>query len=197
VTLKTEEGIYRNYFAVACITLDTTNVRRMKQEKEEEGFYSSSLNVYQFVPEESKIKYFAVESDKKLSITCISSFMGRLVATMRCVEVPLPPEINFLMYKYDEMKKKLEPQPIPNGVQNLATSISIDGDHIIVGDAYRNLTILKKTDEEENKREKDLNAFNVRKVLSNKIEAYVVGAFSLNRYLALNDRDTYGRAAKP
>lgn len=109
VTLKTEEGVYRNYFAVACITLDTTNVRKMKQEKEEEGFYSSSLNVYQFVPEESKIKYFAVESDKKLSITCISSFMGRLVATMRCVEVPLPPEINFLMYKYDEMKKKLEP----------------------------------------------------------------------------------------
>jgi hypothetical protein len=66
-----------------------------------------------------------------------------------------------------------------------------------VGDAYRNLTILKKTDEEENKREKDLNAFNVRKVLSNKIEAYVVGAFSLSRQLSLNDRDTYGRAAKP
>jgi hypothetical protein len=61
------------------------------------------------VPEESKIKYFAVESDKKLSITCISSFMGRLIATMRCVEVPLPPEIHFLMYKYDEVKKKLEP----------------------------------------------------------------------------------------
>ena len=66
-----------------------------------------------------------------------------------------------------------------------------------MGDAHRNLTILKKTDEEENKREKDLNAFNVRKVLSNKIEAYVVGAFSLSRQLSLNDRDTYGRAAKP
>jgi len=35
--------------------------------------------------------------------------MGRLIATMRCVEVPLPPEIHFLMYKYDEVKKKLEP----------------------------------------------------------------------------------------
>ncbi len=76
----------------------------------------------------------------------------------------------------------------------MATSISIDGDHIIVGDAYRNLTILKKTDEEENKREKDINAFNVKKILSNKIEAYVVGAFSLSRQLSLNDRDTFGRA---
>ena len=197
VTLKTEDGLFRNYIAVACITLDTSNVRKLKQEKVEEGFYSSSLNVYQFVPEENKIKYFAVESDKKLSITCISSFMGRLIATMRCVDVPLPPEINFLMYKYDEARKKLEPQPIPNGVQNLATSMSIDGDHIIVGDAYRNLTILKKTDEEENKREKDLNAFNVRKVLSNKIEAYVIGAYSLNRHLSLSDLDTYGRSAKP
>jgi hypothetical protein len=56
------------------------------------------------------------------------------------------------------------------------------------------LTILKKTDEEENKREKDINAFNVKKILSNKIEAYVVGAFSLSRQLSLNDRDTYGRA---
>jgi hypothetical protein len=73
----------------------------------------------------------------------------------------------------------------------LATSISIDGDYIIVGDAYRNLTILKKTDEEENKREKDINAFNVKKILSNKIEAYVVGAFSLSRQLSLNDRDTF------
>ena len=78
----------------------------------------------------------------------------------------------------------------------MATSISIDGDHIIVGDAYRNLTILKKTDEEENKREKDINAFNVKKILSNKIEAYVVSAFSLSRQLSLNDRDTFGRASK-
>ena len=79
----------------------------------------------------------------------------------------------------------------------MATSFSIDGDHIIVRDAYRNLTILKKTDEEENKREKDINAFNVKKILSNKIEAYVVCAFSLSRQLSLNDRDTFGRALKP
>jgi uncharacterized membrane protein len=66
-----------------------------------------------------------------------------------------------------------------------------------VGDAYRNITVLKKTDEEENKREKDINAFNVIKVLSNKIEAYVIGAFSLNRNLSLHNQDTFGRAAKP
>ena len=57
-----------------------------------------------------------------------------------------------------------------------------------MGDAYCNLTILKKTDKEENEREKvDVNAFNVKKVLSNKIAAHVVGAFSLNRELSLHD----------
>ena len=190
VTLRTEDGQFKNFFAVACIKLDTTNVKKQKQDKEEEGFYSSSLNLYQLLLDETRLKHCVVESDKKLSITCISSFMGRLIATMRFLDLALY-EMNFMMYKYDETKQKLiEPQPIPNGVQNLATSISFDGDHIIVGDAYRNLTILKKTDEEENRRERvDINEFNVRKVLSNKIEAHVVGGFSLNRELSLNEFD--------
>jgi hypothetical protein len=76
----------------------------------------------------------------------------------------------------------------------LATSISFDGDHIILGDAYRNLTILKKTDEEENKREKvDSDENNVKKVMSNKIEAHVIGAHSLNRELSLNEIDRHAK----
>ena len=76
-------------------------------------------------------------------------------------------------------------------MQNLSTSISFDGDFIIIGDAYKNLTLLKKCDEEENKREKveASDLINFKKVMSNKIEACVVGAFSLNRRLALPEVD--------
>ena len=60
-------------------------------------------------------------------------------------------DLVFVMYTFNENEKKLtHPQPIPNGVQNLATSISFDGDYIIIGDAYKNLTLLWKCDEEEN-----------------------------------------------
>jgi len=63
-------------------------------------------------------------------------------------------------------------------------TISYDGDYIIVGDAYTNLTVHKVCDEEENKREKiDENSeiINIKKVLSNKIHANVVGAYSMRR----------------
>ena len=64
-------------------------------------------------------------------------------------------DLVFIMYKFNEQTQKLtHPQPIPNGVQNLATSISFDGDLIIIGDAYKNLNLLKKCDEEDNKQER-------------------------------------------
>ena len=96
------------------------------------------------------------------------------------------------MYKFDEVNGKLKnPQPIPNGVQNLATSISFDGDFIIIGDAYKNLNLLKKCDEEDNKQERQESSglINFKKVMSNKIEANVIGAYSLNKKLALMVED--------
>ena len=126
----------------------------------------------------------------KRSITCVSSYLGKLIATMRYQKIQ---DIVFLMYTFNEHEKKLtHPLPIPNGVQNLATSISFDGDFIIIGDAYKNLTLLKKCDEEENKREKldqSSELINFKKVMSNKIDASVVGAYSLNRKLALCEAD--------
>ena len=102
-------------------------------------------------------------------------------------------DLVFVMYTFNELEKKLtHPQPIPNGVQNLATSISFDGDFIIIGDAYKNLTLLKKTDEEENRKERldqSSELINFKKVMSNKIDANVIGAYSLNRRLALNEAD--------
>lgn len=57
---------------------------------------------------------------------------------------------------------------------------------------------MRKTNEEENKREKaDANILNFKKVLSNKIDAHVVGAYSLNRELSLNDQDNFAKAKKP
>lgn len=80
---------------------------------------------------------------------------------------------------------------MPNGIQNLATSISFDGDFIIIGDAYKNLNLLKKCDEEDNKQEKQEQSglINFKKVMSNKIEAKVIGAHSLNKKLAMRDQD--------
>ena len=81
-------------------------------------------------------------------------------------------DLVFIMYKFNEVTSKLtHPQPIPNGVQNLATSISFDGDFIIIGDAYKNLNLLKKCDEEDNKQERQESSglINFKKVMSNKI----------------------------
>ena len=73
----------------------------------------------------------------------------------------------------------------------MATSISFDGDYIIIGDAYKNLHLLKKCDEQDNEKEKQQNSglINFKKVMSNKIDANVIGAFSLNKKLALREQD--------
>ena len=102
------------------------------------------------------------------------------------------PDLVFIMYKFNEVTSKLtNPAPIPNGVQNLATSISFDGDYIIIGDTYKNLNILKKCDEEDNKQERQESSglINFKKVMTNKIEANVIGAYSLNKKLSLSALD--------
>ena len=73
----------------------------------------------------------------------------------------------------------------------MATSISYDGDHIIIGDVYQNITVLKKCNEEENRKEKldEKDLINIKKVLVNKLEAHVVGAYSLNQNLQYNHSD--------
>jgi hypothetical protein len=65
----------------------------------------------------------------------------------------------------------------------LATSISFDADHIIVGDAIKNVTVLKVCDKEENKQEKiqEENMINIKKIMGNRINSQVVAAHSLNQ----------------
>ena len=112
-----------------------------------------------------------------------------MIATLKDCKLQ---DLVFVMYKFNEQTSKLEhPQPIPNGVQNLATSISFDGDFIIIGDAYKNLNLLKKCDEEDNKMERQESSglINFKKVMSNKIEANVIGAYSLNKKLSMMHED--------
>jgi hypothetical protein len=63
-------------------------------------------------------------------------------------------DLTLSLYTFNETKAVLEqPLVIPDGaVKNLATSISYDQDFIILGDAYKNLTILKKANPEENQK---------------------------------------------
>lgn len=133
--------------------IDTSLKRRgaHAQRQDDEGFYSSALHIFQVDLEQNKLEVCLLENYKR-SITCISSYLGNLIATMKNLKLQ---DLVFIMYKFNNKEKKLiQPQPIPNGVQNLATSISFDGDFIIIGDAYKNLNLLKKCDEEDNKQER-------------------------------------------
>jgi hypothetical protein len=122
--------------------------------------------------------------DSKRSINCLSSFMGRLVAAMHAKF----PDFVVVFYTFNENfkaqneDKALKEQPFPNSVQNLATHISFDADHIIVGDIYKNVTVLKVCDAEENKQEKlsDEEMINIKKQMGNRVNANVVSAYSLN-----------------
>ena len=46
VTLKNAQGMFKNYIAVATITTNTSMLRPKSGKPDEEGFYSSSLNMY-------------------------------------------------------------------------------------------------------------------------------------------------------
>lgn len=78
VTLRIQDGTWRNYMVVACITIDTCKSKT----RADEDFYSSALNMYQLTPDKTKLKTCFVENYKR-SITCVSSFLGRLVTTMK------------------------------------------------------------------------------------------------------------------
>ena len=72
----------------------------------------------------------------------------------------------------------------------MATCISFDGDFIILGDASKNITLLKKCDVEDNKIEKlDVDIINFKKMMQNKIDANAIGAYSLSRKLSLSEKD--------
>ena len=61
---------------------------------------------------------------------------------------------------------------------------------IIVGDAFTNINILKKTNAAENDRDKlEANKFNLKKYVSNKINANVVGCFSMSKHLNSDNLD--------
>ena len=100
-------------------------------------------------------------------------------------------DIVFLIYMFNEVTSEIEkPKILPNGVQDLATCISFDGDYIILGDASKNLTLLKKCDVEDNKQEKQsVDIINFKKIMQNKMEAHAIGAYSLSKKLSLSEVD--------
>ena len=65
----------------------------------------------------------------------------------------------------------------------MATSISFDADHIIVGDTFKNVSVLKVCDAEENKAERLDNSdmINIKKIMGNRIDSHVISAYSLNK----------------
>jgi len=79
--------------------------------------------------------------------------MGRLVAAMKQKKFS---EFVVVFFQFNEKDSAnpLKESLFLNSVQNLATSISFDADHIIVGDTFKNVSVLKVCDAEENKAER-------------------------------------------
>ena len=64
---------------MATIKADTT-IAKKQQNKDDEGFYSSTLSMYQITG--NRMEAVLVEGYKR-SVTCVSSYLGKLIATMR------------------------------------------------------------------------------------------------------------------
>lgn len=97
-----------------------------------------------------------------------------------------------VLWKFNEKKNELEDaKAIPNGaVKNLATCISYDQDFLVLGDTIKNLTVLKKSNAEENHKQKqDSNELHIIKYTKNDLDVNVVGAFSMSRHLSFDRTD--------
>ena len=93
MTLRSTEDDYRNYLAVASVKIDTSLQRggfaTRTDKTDDEGFYSSSLNIYQVDWEQKKFKMCFTEWYVwfKRSITCIASYLGNLIATLKSLKL--------------------------------------------------------------------------------------------------------------
>jgi hypothetical protein len=120
----------------------------------------------------------------KRSITCVSSFLGKLVCTQQFNNFS---DLTLVFWSFNDLTSKLEKElPIPDGgVKNLSTTISFDQDFIILGDICKDLTILKKADKSENRKEnQEENQLHIIKFKRSKLSANVVGAHSMSRHLS-------------
>lgn len=85
----------KNYLVVVSLKIDTVSSA--------EGFYSSALNMYQVIPDQNKLKTCLVNNYKR-SITCVSSFSGRLLTTMRYEKLT---DLILMLYTFNEQKSQL------------------------------------------------------------------------------------------
>jgi hypothetical protein len=96
-------------------------------------------------------------------------------------------DLTLVFWSFNDLTSKLEKElPIPDGgVKNLSTTISFDQDFIILGDICKDLTILKKADKSENRKEnQEENQLHIIKFKRSKLSANVVGAHSMSRHLS-------------
>ena len=94
------DGSYKNYLAVASIKIDTN--KRMTGAQDEGGFYSSALNLYQY---QSGKVMMCLNEQLKRSITCLSSYQGKLVSVL---PYKVYPGQNLVIWSYNDIELKLE-----------------------------------------------------------------------------------------
>jgi hypothetical protein len=136
------------------------------------------------VDSEGKVKLCLCESNYKRPVTCVSSYLGKLVCSQEFRQFT---DLTLVFWSFNDINSKLEKElPIPDGgVKNLATCISFDQDFIIIGDIYKDLAILKKAGKTENIQEnQDESKLHIVKYKRSKLACNVVGAYSMSRHLS-------------
>lgn len=181
VSLKVTADSIVNYIAVSTVKLDGARV--------EEGFQASKLMLYTIEPGQTKLK--AVYSDvHKMTITCLSHYKGYLAA----VTNTKTRDRLVVFYKFDGVK--MDPKVQPQSNQNLAISISFDGDLIFLGDAYKNIRVLYLEDPEilkiHEKVDDPEKFISIKRLCSNKMNQKVVGVHTLRSA----ERNDYARLSK-
>lgn len=132
------------------------------------------------------------ETNIKKSITCVNSYLGRLVCAMEN-----PPLFNdqvlvfWTLCKNGEIYKLDNIVALPDkGVRNLSTSISFDQDFIILGDVCKDISIVKHADKEEMTKERTAEKnLHIIKYKQTNINANVIGAYSLSKHLSFDNLD--------
>lgn len=161
-------GVEKNYIATSTVEVDPL--------KMEEDYYSSKLMLFDIAEPQAKKFNLVCAENYKMSITCLSSYRGKLAGVMMDKR-----DRQLIFSEFDGTKLHERPQPDSN--ENLSLCISFDADYVFMGDAFKNIKVLRKMDPEELKTREKLDDpekyIQVKKLYTNYTNEKVIGVYSL------------------
>lgn len=169
VVLKLTTGVEKAYIAASTVEIEPA--------KMEEDYYSSKLILYDIKDAADKTFQLVYGEKYKMSITCLSCYRGQLATVM------MDKRDRLLIFSEFDGEKRMIQRLQPDSNENLALCISFDADYVFMGDAYKNIKVLRKVDPEELKERERLDDpekyIQVKKLYTNNISEKVIGVHSL------------------